>query len=94
MPPTTNVPSGLSIAPAVQAIIVDCVLVVDPQLAAIIRDNAEMVMACPEDSQAARPTHSEVIISRETWPSATCIAIVHHLSRSSFFYGNALGRAP
>jgi len=66
MPPTTNVPSGLSIAPAVQAVIVDCVLVVDPQLAAIIRDNAEMVMACPEDSQAACPTHSEVITPRKT----------------------------
>jgi hypothetical protein len=66
MPATADVPSGLSIAPTVQTVIVDCVLVVNPQLAAIIGDNAEMVMSCPEDSQAACPTHSEVITSRET----------------------------
>jgi hypothetical protein len=66
MPPATNVPSGLPIAPAVQAVIVNCVLVVEPQLAAIIRDYAEMVMSCPENSQAACPTHSEVITSRKT----------------------------
>ena len=80
-PPTTNIPSGHSTAPAVQAIVVNCVSIVDPQLASIIRDNAEMVMASPEESHAARPSHSELIASRKTRPPATCVAIVHNLAR-------------
>ena len=34
-------------------------------------------MAIPVDSQAASPTHSKVITSGETKPSATCIPVVH-----------------
>ena len=79
VPATTHVPSSLTIAPAVQAIIVNCVSIVEPQLAPIIRNNAEMVMACPEDSQSACPAHSEVVFFSETGPFATCIAVVHNL---------------
>jgi hypothetical protein len=60
-----------------QAIIVDCVLVVQPQLAPIVGDNAEPIMAIPEDSQAASPTHGKVITTGKPWPPATCVAIVH-----------------
>ena len=81
MPSTTLMLGSLAVAPAMQTIIVDCVPIVDPQLAAIIRDNAETVMASPEDSQSACPTHSEVILLRKTWPLATCVAIVHHLTK-------------
>jgi len=77
VPPSTNMLPGLPIAPAVQAIVVDCVTIVDPQLAPIIRINAEMVMACLVDSHAACPAHSEVITSFETAPFLTCVAIVH-----------------
>jgi len=65
-PPSAHMRSGLSIAPTVQAIVVNCVPVVDPQLAPIIGDDAKMVMAFPENSQAACPPNSEVIASRKT----------------------------
>jgi hypothetical protein len=77
MPPTTNLPPGHSTAPAVQAIIVDCVSIVDPQLASIVGNKLEMVTATPEKSHAACPTHSEVITSVETRPLAAGVAIVH-----------------
>jgi len=60
-PPSTNVLFGLSIPPAVQAIIVNRVFVVNPQLAPIIRKQAEVVTACLEDPQTTCPAHSEVI---------------------------------
>jgi len=64
VPSTTLMLGGLAVAPAMQTIIVDRVPIVDPQLAAIIRDNAEAIMAGPEDSQSACPTHCEVIFFR------------------------------
>jgi hypothetical protein len=66
-----------------QAIIVDCVSIVEPQLAPIIGVNLEMVTACPEDSQAASPTHSEVITSRKSGPLAACVAIVNSVFPTS-----------
>ena len=78
-PSSANVSSGLTIAPAMQAIVVNCVSIVNPQLAPIVRVKAEMIMTCPEDSQAASPTHSEVIAPGKAGPSATCIAIIHIL---------------
>ena len=78
-PPCSNMLSRLSIAPTVQTIIVNRVPIVDPQLAAIVRDNTEVVMASLEDSQAASPTHCKMIVSGKAWPSAACIAVVHHL---------------
>jgi len=66
MPSSALMLIGLPIAPTMQAIIIDCVAIVDPQLTPIIGVNAEPVMACPEDSQAACPTHSEVICACKT----------------------------
>jgi len=60
-----------------QAIIVDRVAIVKPQLAAFIKDNADPMRATPEDSQAACPTDSKVMTSGNTRPSTTCIAVVH-----------------
>merc|ERR1719453_2460821 len=76
-PSGTHMWPGLAIAPAMQTIVVNCVTIVDPQLTSIIGDEAEMVMACPEDSQSACPTHSEVVASVETRPPATCVPVVH-----------------
>ena len=78
-PPTTNIPSGHSAAPAVQAIVVNCVSIVDPQLASIIGNELEVVTAALEDSQTASPTHCKVIATSEPRPFATCVAIVNHL---------------
>jgi len=78
-PPSTNMPFGLTIAPTVQTIVVNCVFIVNPQLAPIVRVKAKMVMACLEDSQATCPTHSKVIASRKPGPPATCVAIIHIL---------------
>jgi hypothetical protein len=83
MPASALVSRGLAIAPAMQAIIVDSVPIVNPQLAPIIRDNAEPVMGCPEDSQAASPTHSKVIALSESRPFAACVAIVDSMSPAS-----------
>jgi hypothetical protein len=82
MPPCTNVPSGMPGAPSVQSIVIDRVSVVEPEVAAIIRDNLEVVVACFENSHAACPTHSEVIASVEPWPPSTRVAIVHGMSPS------------
>ena len=51
MPSTTQVLVGFTITPAMQTIVVDRVPIVDPQVAAIIRDNTESVMARPQDAQ-------------------------------------------
>jgi hypothetical protein len=63
MPPCTNVPSRVPAAPSVQAIVVDRVTIVEPEVAPIIRYNLEVVMTCLENSHAACPTHSKVIAS-------------------------------
>jgi hypothetical protein len=71
---------GLSIAPAMQAIVVDCVPVVDPQLAAVIRDNAETNMTCPEVPHAAGPTCCKVISAMEPVPRAACVSVIDRMS--------------
>ena len=84
-PPTaTKMVGRLSFAPTVQAIIVDreSMATVNPQLTSIVRVDAEAVMASPEDSHAPCPTHSEIVTSAETWPIATCVAIVHSLGEA------------
>jgi hypothetical protein len=45
VPTTTNLPSGHSTAPTVQAIVVNCVFIVNPQLAPVIGDNLKVVTA-------------------------------------------------
>jgi len=82
-PPSTKLSPGRSAAPAVQAIIVNCVSIVKPQLASIVRVDLEVVTACPEDPQTTCPTHSEVIASAKTGPFATSVAIVHHVFPAS-----------
>jgi hypothetical protein len=83
MPTTTHMLSDLAIAPTMQAIVVNCVAIVDPQLAPIIRHNAEIIMASPENSHAASPAHSKVVASGKARPLASCIAIVHYLAPAS-----------
>merc|ERR1719183_1478647 len=83
MPASAKAPGGLPIAPAVQTIIVDCVPVVHPQLAAIIRQNAKPVIASPEDSHSPSPTHSKVVASSKAGPPATCVAIVYEMFPAS-----------
>ena len=63
MPPTTQMLCGLTIPPAMQAIVINCVSIVNPQLAPIIGYKLEVVMACVEYSHATSPTHSKVIAS-------------------------------
>ena len=79
MSPTTKILDGFSIAPAMQAVIVNRVAVVDPQFASIIRDELEVVTAAPENSQASGPACCKVITASEPRPSATSVAIVHYL---------------
>jgi hypothetical protein len=43
-PSCMKVLGGLAVSPAMQAIVVDCVSVINPQLASIIRDDTEPVM--------------------------------------------------
>jgi hypothetical protein len=83
MPPSAYAPSGHTIAPTMQAVVVDCVTIVNPQLASIIRVNAEVVSACPEDPEAPCPAHCEVISPSKTRPSTTCVAIVHDMFPTS-----------
>jgi hypothetical protein len=45
-----NATGRFPIAPTVQAIIINRVPIVYPQFAAIVRNNAPSVMACPVDS--------------------------------------------
>jgi hypothetical protein len=66
-----------------QAVIIHRVSIVNPELAAIIRDNAEPVMARPVNSQAACPTHSKVVTSREAGPFGTSVAVIHNLTPTS-----------
>ena len=75
---------ALAIAPAMQAIVVNGIPVVDPQLASIIGDDAEPVVAVLADSQDACPTDGEVIASDKALPFAVRVAIVHHLEGPLF----------
>ena len=79
MPTGTHMRSGLSIAPAMQAVVINCVSIVDPQLAPIIGNNAKIIMTCSEDSQATCPPHSKMVAADKSRPFATCVAVVHHL---------------
>jgi hypothetical protein len=82
-PTCAKMPSSFTVAPAVQAIVVDCVPIVEPQLASIIGDNAEMVMACPEKSHSPCPAHGKVIASAVTRPSASSVTIIYIVSPAS-----------
>jgi hypothetical protein len=60
-----------------QAVIIDCITIVDPQLASIIRNDAESIMTGVEDPHATCPTGSKVISSAKTMPIPTCIPVVN-----------------
>jgi hypothetical protein len=90
MPPAAKTPGGLPITPAVQAVVVDCVSIVDPQLAPIIGDNAEPVMASPEKSHAGCPTHSKVIAAMKARPFATSVTIVHNMFPASHVWSTTI----
>jgi hypothetical protein len=66
-----------------QAVVVDCISVVDPQLAPIIRVNAELIIACPSYPQHTCPTHGKMIASGKTAPFTVRVAVVHHLDFTS-----------
>jgi hypothetical protein len=83
MSPSTKMLGGLTIAPAMQTVVVDCIAIVDPKLASIIRDNAEAVVARPSDFHGTGPTHREVVAASETTPFPVCVAVVHHLDSTS-----------
>merc|ERR1719265_2543864 len=82
-PSCTNTPSRHSTAPTMQAVVVNCVTIVEPQLASIIGYKLEVVRTAPKDSQAACPPHREVIASNEARPFASCVAVVHHVFPTS-----------
>jgi hypothetical protein len=81
--PRPEMLDGLPISPTMQAIIIDRVSIVNPQLASIIGDDAESVLACPADSQAACPSHREVITTGKAAPLSACVAIVNCLDYAS-----------
>jgi hypothetical protein len=88
--PRTKMLDGLPITPAVQAIIVNRVPIVDPQLAPIIGDNAEAVMTGLADFQLACPSHCEVIAPSKTTPFSVCVAVIHHLDSASHIWSAAI----
>jgi hypothetical protein len=81
--PSSNSSPSFPIAPSVQAVIVDCIPVVNPQLASIIRNDAVSVIASPEDSHTSCPTRSKVIASGKARPPSTRVPIVHCLTPTS-----------
>jgi hypothetical protein len=80
MPSTAKTPVSLTITPTMQAIVVDSVAIINPQLAAIVGLDAETIVACLEDSHAAGPASSKVITATESGPPASCVAIVDGLA--------------
>jgi hypothetical protein len=82
MPSGAHMTSTFSVPPTMQAVIVDCVPIVQPELASVIGNDAESVMTGAEDSVATCPTHSKVIVSMESRPFTTCVPIVYQLTPS------------
>jgi hypothetical protein len=89
-PATANAPIRLPIAPAVQAIVVDRIPIVEPQLAAIVRNDAVSIGACPEDSHTTCPTKCKVIMSGKTMPPATSVPVVHSMTPASHVWPAAI----
>jgi hypothetical protein len=78
-----------------QAIIVDCKTIINPQFASIVRYDAEPVVATPEDSHTTSPACSKMITSRPITPSATSVLVVHFSNPTSFVWSaTAQIRAP
>jgi len=62
---------------AMETIIVHDMPIVDVQIAAIIRSNRPPVSGSGPHLQRACPTHSKVLIRRETTPIAACVSVDH-----------------
>jgi hypothetical protein len=75
VPSMTHMPPCCTTAPTVQAIVVDSVPIVDPELASVIRYYPEDVSVRTVNPRATCPTNSEVITSAKAWPAATSVAI-------------------
>jgi hypothetical protein len=75
-PSTINTPRSFTITPAMQTIVVDRVTVIDPELASVIRYDAETIIATPEESHSSCPTHGKMISCSEAWPITTCVPVV------------------
>jgi hypothetical protein len=80
---STKIFEGFPVAPTMQSVVIDRVPIADPQLAAIIGDDAETVVTAPADPQSACPADGEVIASDKASPFAIRIAIVHNLHFAS-----------
>jgi hypothetical protein len=76
MPSSTNVPSSLPVPPAVQAIIVDRVTVIEPKFAPIIGNDAKTIMATSKEPYTTRPAHCEVVPSAIATPVVACVPII------------------
>jgi hypothetical protein len=74
---------GLPIAPTMQAIIVDRVSIINPQLASIIGDDTETVMAPLEKTHAGCPASGKVVMTSPTWPSPSCVPVVNNMAPAS-----------
>jgi len=74
--PASYVPASLPTAPAMEAVVVDGVPAVDPQLGSIVGADPEPVPAPAEDANTASPAHSEVVGTSESRPAAICVAVV------------------
>jgi hypothetical protein len=76
-PSSMNVPLCHTAAPTMQTIIVDAVTIVNPQLAAVVRDKLEMIPTASEDSHPGSPSHSKVIMTGKSRPSAAGVPVVN-----------------
>jgi hypothetical protein len=81
--PSTKVLPCHTATPPVTAIIVDRVPIINKQIAAVVRDKLEVIPAASEDSHASSPTHSEVVTSLKTRPSASSVPVVYFMSPTS-----------
>jgi hypothetical protein len=82
-PSCTKTSATFPIAPTMQAIIIDRVPVVNPQLASIIGEKAKSVAARLVSSHATCPTHSKVIASAKSRPSAPSVPVIHSMAPTS-----------
>jgi hypothetical protein len=82
-PSSAHVLVCLAVAPAMQAIIVDRVPIVNPQLASIIGDNAVSVMASPENSHAGSPSHRKVVTTAKARPIASRVPVIDNMTPTS-----------
>jgi hypothetical protein len=73
--PSTNMFASFADTPAMTAIIVDRVSIIDPQFASVVRIQSESVMASAMKSHATCPADSKVVMSGKPRPSSTCVPV-------------------